>query len=336
MSCSKGTSPKNEAIEDKKVELHTAKVVFQKVPSYIEGSGSIQPDLEGGAKILSPLQGSVENIFVKIGDCVRKEMSLAVIKSSDMTDIYAGYLSSLTQIKQTERLYNLNKELFDVGAVTKNDLLGSEANLEQAKAISEGLKRKLDIYGTYTKNTSADRLTLKAPIDGCVADITAHIGDRFDTATALMTLANPHKVLVVANIYDTDIRKIHKGREVVFAVDTFPDTQFKGIVSYVSDVEDMDSRTIKVYIKILKGMDYFKQNMFLKINIFDGERLLPIVPKSAIIYKDEKFYVNVKSGEKVVLTEVKAVKDVSNKLMAVEGLKDGDEIVSSAIDMEKQ
>lgn len=333
--CGKGNSQITDTTAEKKPQLQTYKVTFQKVPSYIEGSGSIQADLEGGAKILSPLQGSVENIFVNIGDCIKKETPLAVIKSSDVTDVYALYLSSLSQIKQAERLYNLNKQLFDVGAVTKNDLLNSEASLEQAKAITEGLKKKLDIYGTYGKNTSADRLTLKAPIDGCIADIQAHLGDRFDTATPLMTLANPHKVMVVANIYDTDIRKIHKGKKVDFVIDTFPDIKFKGVVTYISDVEDTDSRTIKTYIKILKGIEYFKQNMFLKLNIFNEERLLPIVPKSAVIYKDEKFYVNVKDGNKIMTKEVKAVKDVTDKFMAIEGLKEGDEIVSSAIELEK-
>lgn len=330
-SCSKGDPPKDET----KDELHTYKVSSQKVQAYIEATGSIQADLEGAAKILSPLQGSVEKIFVKMGDHVKKGTPLAVLRSSDVSDAYASHLSTLSQLKQAERIYNLNKELFEVGAVTKNDLLNSEASYEQAKAISEGLKKKLDIYGASSQDASPDRLILKSPIDGNVADIQAHIGDRFDTTASLMIIANSNKVLVVANIYDTDIPKMRKGKDVTFYLDTFPDIQFKGVVSYISDVEDMDSKTIKTYIRILSGTDLFKQNMFLKIKILEGEKMLPVVPKTAIIYKEGKFYVNVKDGGQFTLKEVKPVRDASEKLMAVEGLKDGDEIVYSAIDLEK-
>lgn len=150
-----------------------------------------------------------------------------------------------------------------------------------------------------------------------------------------MTVANPDRVMVVANIYDTDLLKIPKDKEVAFSTDIFPDKSFKGIVSYVSDVEDMDTRTIKVYIKIKEGKDLFKQNMFLKIKMLDGERNLPVVPKTACVYKDGKFYVNLAKKGQIELREIKTVQDISDKLMAVEGITDGDEIVYSAIELEK-
>ncbi|MBF0536835.1 MAG: efflux RND transporter periplasmic adaptor subunit [Nitrospirae bacterium] len=322
--------PKEEA----KAELHTYRVTFQKVQAFIEATGSLQAGIEGAAKILSPLPGSVEAISVKIGDVVKKGTPLVVIRSSDVSDTYANYISTLSQLKQSERIYNLNKELFEVGTVTKNDLLNSQASYEQAKALSEGLKKKLDIYGASSGEVSPDRLIIKAPIDGTVADIQAHIGDRFDTNAPLMIIANPKKILVVANIYDTDIVKIQEGKEVTFYVDVFPDVQFKGVIFYISDVEDADSKTIKTYIRILNATELCKQNMFLKIKILQGERILPIVPKTAIIYKKKKFYVKLKDGGRFTEKEITPVRDASETLMAVEGLKDGDEILHSAMEME--
>ena len=329
--CSREDPSKNET----KGELHTYKVSSQKVQAYVEATGTIQPDLDGGAKIVSPLQGSVKKIFVRTGDSIKKGMPLVALRSSDVSDTYASHLSTLSQLKQAERIYNLNKELFEVGAITRNDLLNSEANYEQAKALSEGLKQKLDIYGAHSPDSLNDELIIKAPIDGRVADIQAHIGDRFDTSIPLMTVANSDKVIVVANIYDTDIPKIKKGKQVTFFTDIFPDVQFKGAVSYISDVEDMDSKTIKTYITIMSGRELLKQNMFLKIKIIEGEKILPVVPKTALIYEEGKFYVNLKQGERVGRHEIKPLRDISDKFIAVEGLKDGDEIVYSAIDLEK-
>lgn len=105
----------------------------------------------------------------------------------------------------------------------------------------------------------------------------------------------------------------------------------------MGDVEDQDSKTIKTYIRMKDGSTLFKQNMFLKIKIVEGKRSCPVVPKTALLYKDGEFYAYVvgASGRPPQLKQVKPVREVTEKLMAVEGLTESDEVVLSAIDMEK-
>ena len=118
----------------------------------------------------------VEKILVRIGDSVKQGTPLALVRSSDVSDAYAGHLSGLAQLKQAERSYELNKKLFESRAVTRNDLPTSEANYEQSKAAVEGLKKKLDIYGSSSKGGGQGTLTVRAPISGNVVDIQAHPG----------------------------------------------------------------------------------------------------------------------------------------------------------------
>lgn len=226
-------------VEAKKEEgapaIKTTRTSSQELQTFIEATGCIQLDLEGGAKIVSPLGGVVDRIFVKVGDKIKKGEPLLAVRSSDVSDTYSSYISILSQLRQAERIYNLNKELFQVGSVTKNDLINNEAACDQLKAQEEGLKRKLEIFGINPANRSGiqDSLVLKAPMDGVVADIQTHMGDRVDTSTQLMAVADPAKIVVVANIYDTDIQKIRKGNEVVFHTDVFPDRAFKGAVTHM-------------------------------------------------------------------------------------------------------
>jgi cobalt-zinc-cadmium efflux system membrane fusion protein len=276
----------------------------------------------------------VENIFVKVGDRVKKGDPLCALRSPDVSDTYSNYLANLSQVKQAERIFNLNKQLFEVGAVTKNDLLNSEANYEQTKAQSEALKKKLEIYGVKPETGFSDRYTIHSPMEGAVVEIPAHVGDRMDTTNVLMTLADPSKIVVVANIYDTDIGHVGKGKTVTFYTDIFPNVPFKGEIKYISDTSDPDTKTIKTYIRILSE-NPFRQNMFLKIKITNGKKVLPVVPKTALLYKDGKFSVYLRVGEKNDLKEVRPVVEVGEKFMAVEGLKDGDQVVLTAIDLEK-
>jgi len=334
--CTKTQEPSKEAKDDaeyKKIE--TYKVSSQEVTSFIEATGSIQPDTEGSAKVISALAGTVENIFVKVGDRVKKADPLVSIRSADVSDAYSSYLSALSQVKQAERIYNLNRQLFELGAITKNDLVNSEANYEQVKAVLESSKKKLEIYGVNVESGFTDKHLIKSPMNGSVVEIQAHVGDRVDTSNPLMIVADPSKVMVVANIYDTEISNIHKGKDVTFSTDIFPSTLFKGVVTYISDASDPDSKTIKTYIRIIGSQQLFKQNMFLRMKILNGKKRFPVVPKTAILYKDGKFSVYLSISGKYELKEVNPAFDVSEKLIAVEGLKDGDEIVLSAIGMEK-
>jgi len=326
-----------------KQEIKMCGVECTEVITYIEATGSVQPDLEGTSKILSPLAGVINRIDFKVGDRVHKGDPLIAVTAPDVTDTYSSYLSSQTQLKQAERIYNLNKQLFEIGAVTKNDLLTSEATFRQLTAVAEGLKSKLELYGFKTdedaigkKQNRIDTVLIKAPMSGYIADIQTHVGDRVDASVPLMTLADPQKIVVVANVYDTETPKVKKGKEVRFYVDTFPGVAFKGVVTYVSDVSDVDSKTVKAFIKVLDRKDLFKQNMFLKIKIEDRKRPLPVVPQSAMIYKEGRFFVYVPDkNNKYVMKEVFPVKEMPDKTVAVEGLKEGESIVISAIELEK-
>ena len=334
--CTKTKDPSKDTKQDPEYKtIETYKVSTQEVSSYIEATGSIQPDLEGSAKITAYLAGTVDNIFVKVGDRVRKGAPLASIRSPDVSDTYSNYISNLSQLKQAERVYNLNKQLFEVGAITKNDLLTSEANYEQLKALSEALKKKLEIYGVTSESGFTDKQVVKSPLDGSVVEIQAHIGDRLDSTTPLMTVADLSKVVLVANIYDTEVSKVRRGEGVIFYTDIFADAAFKGVITYISDSSDPDAKTIKTYIRIIGNQNLFRQNMFLKIKIVNGKRRLPVVPKTALLYRDGKFSVYLSVAGRYELKDVKPAFDVSEKLIAVEGLKEGDEVLLSAIGMEK-
>ena len=317
----------------KSVEFY--KVGSQKVSSYLKVAGSVQPDMEGAVRIVSPLAGSVEKIFVRVGDQVKKGDPLIVIKSAEINAIHSRYIALQSQSKEANRIYSLNQQLFDAGATTKNDLLKSEAHARELDVNLAGLGKKLEIYGVSIADGFSDQLEIKAPIGGRIAEVPASIGMRPDTNDALMTIANPAKMLVVANIHDSDIAKIQKGAPVSFTTDIFPNTLFKGVVFYISDVSNPDAKTIKAYIRLLDNSHLFKLNMFLDMEILRDETTLPVIPKTAVVYKQGKFFVYIKDGDTINLREISPKGDVDDRFMSVEGISEGDEIVLSAIDKEK-
>ena len=115
--CNRG----QKAAKEEGRELQTYKVTTSEVTTYVEATGTVQPGLEGASKILPYLPGTVGKIFVKAGDAVKKGDPLISIVCPEVTDTYASYLGALAQLRQAERIHALNTQLFEVGAVTKND-----------------------------------------------------------------------------------------------------------------------------------------------------------------------------------------------------------------------
>ncbi|HVP92082.1 MAG TPA: efflux RND transporter periplasmic adaptor subunit [Terriglobales bacterium] len=330
-----GAAPNDPSASPRDKDVPVTKVSSQKVPVYIEATGTVQPDLDGGARILSPVAGAVSRIFVRIGDGVREGQPLIAVRSPEISDAYASYLSATSQVQQAERIYRLNEKLLDVGAVTRNDFLTSEASYEQLKASAEGLRRKLDLYGVAPADGFTDEMVLKSPIDGCAADISVHIGDRFEASASLAYVLSPDKIVIVANLYDTDIGKIRAGENVTFTTDVAPGAVFGGRVSYVSGAEDPDAKTVRTFIRLTRRQDLFRQNMFLKIKILESEQMMPVVSKTCLLYKDGQFFVFVRRNGTFERQAVTLLHEVSETQVALSGLRDGDEIATSAIDLER-
>lgn len=336
VGCENSAAVNPSEVPSKKDKIEFYKVVRQKVPSYLKVTGSVQPDREGVVRIVSPLTGSVEKIFVRVGDPVGKGDPLIAIKSPEIHDIHARRIVLQSQLNEANRIYSLNQQLFDVGATAKNELSRSEAAVKELQANIEGLKKKLEIYNVPPDAEYPDLLEIKAPISGHIAEIPTGIGMRPDTNDVLMTIADPTKMVVVANIHDSDIAKTHKGAPVSFTTDIFPNKIFKGVVSYISDVSNPSTKTIKVYIRLPGGApQLFKLNMFLDMEILREEATLSVIPKSSVVYKEGKFFVYIKDGDTIKLQTVSPKKDVDDHFMSVEGINEGDEIVLSAINKEK-
>lgn len=336
LGCENSAAVNPSETSSKKDKVDFYKVRRQKVPSYLKVTGSVQADREGIVRIVSPLSGAVVKIFVHVGDQVMAGDPLISIKSPEISDIHSRIVILQSQLNEANRVYSLNQQLFDVGATAKNDLLRSEADVKELEASLDGLKKKLEIYNVPADGDHTGMFEIKAPISGHIAEIPTGIGMRPDTNDVLMTIADPAKMMVVANIHDNDIAKMKKGAPVSFTTDIFPDKVFKGVISYISDVSNPSTKTIKVYIRLaVAAPNLLKLNMFLDMEILRDDLTLSVIPKTAVVYKEGKFFVYIKDGDKIKLQTVSPKKDVDDQFMSVEGINEGDEIILSAINKEK-
>lgn len=331
--CQKGSVESKEIVSPKPI-LTTIMPEYGTFSSEVKATASVQPSPDGIISIVSPISGVVDALRVNIGDKISKNSSLVTIRSSDVSDIQNSRLSAEAAYTQANHLYSMNVELFKIGAITANDLSISKSNVEQAKALLNSFVQKLNYIGA----SSGQTLVVRSPIDGVVYEINAHIGDKVsnDSAQQLLKIANIHKKIIVATVYEKDLSAFFIGKK-VFIKSLEGTRSIEGKVTYISDVLDPDNKTNKVYIKPLVDIPELRINMFVNVlsnvEVKDAFR----IPKKSLLFKEGKFIVFVKKDDTFIPATVTLASDEpEDDFSLVRGLASRVQIAQEAISLEKE
>ncbi|MFA5216441.1 efflux RND transporter periplasmic adaptor subunit [Sulfuricurvum sp.] len=301
----------------------------------ISTTASVQPSPDGIVSITAPVDGTINKIHIAVGDKISSGSPLITIRSSDISDVQSDQLSAKAAYTQAKHIYTMNKELFKLGAITANDLALSQSNLTQAEAMVKGFSQKLNYFDAASDQT----LTLHSPINGVVYEIATHLGEKIsnDTTQALVKIANPHKKVVVATVYEKDLSAFFVGKQVDIKLENSETGPIKGKVTYISDVLDPDNKTIKVYIQPSIDSSELRINTFA--NIYSGTEKKDVfrIPKKSLLYKEGKFIVFVKKDNQFTPLNVTLVSDdPKDSFSLVKGLPENTQIALEAIALEKE
>ena len=131
-------------------------------------------------------------------------------------------------------------------------------------------------------------LTLVAPITGSVTALTTASGAFANDPTAsLMTISNLDSVWVTAMVPESDIASISKGQSVDVSFPAYPDQVLHGTVSFVSAVEEPDTRRTKVRIGFANPDGKLKPNMFANAKFNVPQNSVVFVPNSALLMNND-------------------------------------------------
>jgi len=144
------------------------------------------------------------------------------------------------------------------------------------------------------------------------------------------------KILVVELHELSEKAQLEPGQKIEFKVDRFPDTRFKGAIINVQDIKNLSG--ISVSIRVATGLEHLNPDDFFLIHILQEEKSMLAVPQTALLFKEGRFYVYLLSEGQIRQQEVRPLFlseqplfAVSPKLVAIAGIKEGDEVLMEAI-----
>lgn len=315
--------------------LQTIGVKFEEVArrpleKVIRTVGRVEIDERRLARVNLKFAGWIDELFVSaIGDHVKKGQSLFTIYSPDIVATQEEYLLALQSIKE------LGQSEFPEVSRGAKDLLEATRRRFQLWDITADHIRYLEQTGKVLRT-----LPLHSPITGTVIRMEARRGTYVSPGTELYMIADLAHIWILGDIYEYELPFITIGQGATVTLSYDPSTKLHGHVGFIYPTLDPKTRTAKVRFELENPGEKLKPEMYanvaLKIPL--GTRLA--VPRDAVIESGERQLIFIHhGGGKLEWRSVKLGVSAGAWVEVVEGLKEGDHIITSAnflIDSESQ
>lgn len=292
-------------------------------------TGKVAFNDDNVAKLYPIVSGNVSGIKIMLGDFVNAGQALATVKSSEM----AGYSNDLTSAETNLRIAQINlaktKDMYKSGLASMPDSLNAAMAYEQAKASLVRTNQVLKINGGGTKGD----YVVKTPISGFVVEknVNNAMTIRSDNGNAMFTISDLKNVWIWANVYESNINRIHIGDKVDVETISYPGKVLNGTIDKIMNVLDPTNKVMKVRIVLPNEGYLLKPEMFTTITVSNRLKKDAItIPSGALIFDHSQYFVIVyKSKSELIITPVQLINTVGSNTYIASGIKPGDKIITN-------
>ncbi len=255
---------------------------------------------------------------------------LAELNSPELGQAQSDYTSAKAKLNTTKNAFQRTKELYENDVAPRKAREQAEENLIRAR--SEEQRALLMLQNLGVPSGSMDnRFVLQAPISGVITERNINPGMevRPDLTTPLFVISDLSQLWVQMDIFEKDIGKIHIDDEVLMRVSAYPEESFTATVSYISQVVDETTRTVKARCVFLNTDSRLLPSMFASIEVLsDPNDLVIVAPLTALFTDGESDWLYVSIGNnRYQKRPVTTGLSLKGRAVIIEGLNQGDNLV---------
>ena len=281
----------------------------RRIHQVVSTTGVISPDEARVSHIVPLSQGVIEDVFVQLGDRVKKGQPLLIYDSIELGEsvgeyknLAGGVEKALAQQQVARKSLDRANSLIAVEAISPRELEVRRAEYEQATAEVESRRaelsraeEKLHRFGLtdpdinrlnsseHAIHRTASHNTVRAPLAGVVTKYDVSRGEVVGRDKELFTVVDTSTVWALADVYEKDIQYVARGGECDVKLASYPNEVFRGKIAYLSDALDPSSRTAKLRCVLANPDGRLKLEMFATVTVPTKESRTGIsVPASAL------------------------------------------------------
>jgi cobalt-zinc-cadmium efflux system membrane fusion protein len=269
--------------------------------------------------------GRIAAVLVQAGQVVKAGTPLLTIESADAGATRATLDQTSTRLGSAESVYRRQVEMVEKGVGLEFERQEAEARLKEARAEHERARSAADLIGAG----KGIRYTVRAPADGVVMTIRAAVGAGVAPGgEALLELGDPSQLQVVAQVAESDLRRVAVGQEAEVELPALA-TRVMARVENFSPRVDLESRRMQVYLALTERPGGLRAGMMAQIALRVRAEAGISVPVSAVLIKDGKrrvVYLARPDGT-FEAREVQVGRSRDGRVTVLQGLTAGEKIV---------
>jgi HlyD family secretion protein len=236
----------------KQVAVQMARVRLENVTSMVRAPGKIEPRTQ--VKISADIMGKIVRLAVKEGDKVRKGQLLLQLDDAQYRSAYnqaraalasaqARHRDTQSTLKTVSANFERQKALFEQKLLSQAEWDQATSNYESARiaasTASEDVVRSQAALAAAADNLAKTRFV--APIEGVVSALNVEAGEIVimgtmnNPGTQILVVSDLSRMLVRADVDETDVVDMRLGQKAKITVDALPDTSFAGTVTEIGN-----------------------------------------------------------------------------------------------------
>lgn len=291
----------------------------------------------------------VEVTPVSRGNISSSLLYSSTLETENTVDVYprigglvvAIYTDEGGQVARNGAMLQIEKDEYDLDArnaelefkkqesnFKRLEQLQSEELLSQEEFENARLTRDQAKIAWERAELTLEQTTVRSPISGVVGERAVRLGARVNTSTKLFTVVNLQEKIVNLFIPQNEFANTFIGQEAVVSSDVVPGLRLKGSVKRKSPVIDRQSGTFKITVALKDAENRLSPGMFVRAElIVETRKNTRLIPKSALIYENERSFFFVAEADSAVKVELQKGFEDAEKVEVLNDLPDTARIV---------
>src|SRR5689334_1225509 len=281
----------------------------------------------------------------------------------------AAVLQAEANLKNAEAEYERTESLYRSGVSSKADYDRALANRDSAAALLQAARqssamtdigpRKEEIRAAEAEvqqmraaldyaNTQLAATEIKAPVTGTVLERIVERGEMVSPSafggsgarTSVVDLADLTDLQVELDISQTDFARLKPSQRAEIIPDAYPNLKFTGFLAEIAPEADRAKATVQVKVKVENPNEQLRPEMNARVNFLsdkapsgDSKTVARVlVPKAAVVKKDNGAFVFVVKGNKVEQRTIRTGEETGDAFVVLDGLSGNESVAVTEVE----
>lgn len=302
------------------------------LPAIVGLPGSLAAPPDRTAQIASPGPGRIEQVRCNEGSKVKRGDVIAVVRLPDLGRLRGALAATQARLRALRSQRSRLAALHEARAVTEQERVDAEAELQALEAEERSLSGQLDAMGG--EPSGGFLLSLRSPLSGVVVQRAAVVGQPVDAQHVVATVVDLQELWFEARVFEKDLGRLRPGARAQVRFNAWPGRSFPAVVDQIGQQLDPGTRTLTARLPLHDATASLRLGLFgvAQVEVEEPSQALPLVlvKRDAVVDVGGKHVVFVRAGDgDFVVHEVAVGADALDEVQILSGLDEGEAVVTA-------